>query len=147
MSSLGFIIEPYVSGPTLQEYLLDDPSRLTPDLYKYILLHQLICEELGVENGDWHSANFIVIDSESSPFIKGVPKMIHIDWGAARPLKETERTEEKQLGRLNQVLNIGFSFQDEHLASEIEKLHMQLVEDSECLVQLRDLATKIINEQ
>jgi hypothetical protein len=147
ISALGFIIEPYVSGPTLQEYLLDDPSRLTPDLYEYVVLHQLICEELGVENGDWHSANFIVIGSESSPFINGVPKMIHIDWGAARPLKEGEKTIEKQLGRMNQVLNIGFSFQDGHLASEVEKLHSNIVEDEERLIELRDLAAKIVNEQ
>jgi hypothetical protein len=147
ISALGFIIEPYVSGPTLQEYLLDDPSSLTPDLYEYVVLHQLICEELGVENGDWHSANFIVIGSESSPFINGVPKMIHIDWGAARPLKEGEKTIEKQLGRMNQVLNIGFSFQDGHLASEVEKLHSNIVEDEERLIELRDLAAKIVNEQ
>lgn len=146
MSSIGFIIEPFISGPTLQEYLLEDPSRLSQELYEYVLLHQLICEELGVENGDWHSANFIVYESEKNPFAEGVPKMIHIDWGAARPLEETELTEFLKRERLNQVRNIGFSFHDEKLASDIEMLHSDIAEDSRRLNKLREMAEKIVKE-
>lgn len=147
ISSLGFIIEPYISGPTLQEFLLENPARLKTELYEYVLLHQLICEELGVENGDWHGANFIVLQGEKSPFVEKVPKMIHIDWGAARPLEKSELTHEKQLERLNQVRNIGFSFHDEKLASEVKRLHNNVVKKNHRLKQLRKLAKNIVNEQ
>ena len=146
ISALGFIIEPYISGPTLQEYLLEDPSRLTQKMYDYILLHQLVCEELGVENGDWHSANFIVLESETSPSIDVVPKMVHIDWGAARPLEKHEYTSEMRDARLNQVKNIGFSFHHEKLAAEFESLHQQTVVNQERLHELRVLARNISSE-
>lgn len=146
ISTLGFIIEPFVSGPTLKEYLLEMPTRLKPELYEYVLLHQLICEALGVENGDWHAANFIVLKSEPNPYVSSVPKMVHIDWGAARPLKEGELTEELKLARMNQVMNIGFSFQNARLATDIEKLHLDLINDSERIESLTDKAEKIVSD-
>lgn len=146
ISSLGFIMEPYISGPTLQEFLLENPSKLTPELYEYVLLHQLICEELGVENGDWHAANFIVLKSERSPFADNISKMIHIDWGAARPLDEVEMTKEKQLERMNQVLNIGFSFHDKKLASDVKRLHEELINDNQRLKKLKGLAANIVTD-
>ena len=146
ISSLGFIIEPYVSGPTLQEYLLDDPTKLSTDLYSYILMHQLICEELGVENGDWHSANFIVLASEKSPIFNSVSKMVHIDWGAARPLENSELTDSLRRGRLNQVKNIAFSFHDEEMASRIQNVHEEITSDREKMEKLRKMAATIVNQ-
>lgn len=146
ISTLGFIIEPYISGPTLQEYLLEDPARLTQKLYDYVLLHQLVCEELGVENGDWHSANFIVLENQASPSIDGVPKMVHIDWGAARPLEKHEQTRTLRNARLNQVKNIAFSFHNETLAAEFESLHQQTVDSKERLNELLELAKTIASE-
>jgi len=146
ISALGFILEPYISGPTLQEYLLEDPSRLTPELYSYILLHQLICEDLGVENGDWHSANFIVIAGETSPFMQGLPNMVHIDWGAARPLEHNELTENLKQNRLDQVENIAFSFHNESLASAVKEIHGTVTGNKKRMVNLRNLAATIVNQ-
>ncbi len=146
ISTLGFIIEPFVSGPTLKEYLLEKPTRLKPKLYEYVLLHQLICEALGVENGDWHAANFIVLESEPNPFASGVPKMVHIDWGAARPLEKSELAGEQKRARMNQVLNIGFSFQDAKLATDVEKIHNDLIDDPERIKSLTKKAEKIVSD-
>lgn len=146
ISSLGFIIEPFVSGPTLQKYLLEDPSRLTPDLYAYILIHQLICEEIGVENGDWHSANFIILESEKSPVFDNEARMVHIDWGAARPLKDDELTAKLNQERLDQVKNIAFSFHDEKMASKVQKIHDVVTSNKKQMTNLRELAATIVNQ-
>ena len=147
ISALGFIIEPFISGPTLQEYLLEDPSRLTQELYSYILLHQLICEELGVENGDWHSANFIVIAKEESLFMEDVPNMVHIDWGAARPLEDNELSGSLTQNRLDQVENIAFSFHNEALASAVKEIHATVTGNKMHLANLRNLAANIVNQK
>jgi len=146
ISSLGFIIEPFVSGPTLQEYLLEDPSRLTPNLYSYILIHQLICEEIGVENGDWHSANFIILESEKSPVFDNEARMVHIDWGAARPLKDDELTTKLKQERLDQVKNIAFSFHNEEMAAKVQKIHNDVTSNKKQMTKLRNLATTIVNQ-
>lgn len=146
ISSLGFIIEPFVSGPTLQEYLLENPSRLTTDLYSYILIHQLICEEIGVENGDWHSANFIILESEKSPVFDNEARMVHIDWGAARPLKDDELSAKLKQERLDQVKNIAFSFHDEEMASKVQKIHDDVTSDKKQMTNLRNLTTTIVTQ-
>ena len=74
-----------------------------------------MCEALGVENGDWHSANLIVGESDG--------KLVHIDWGAARPLRDGELTESGRKARLDQVRNIAYSFHDESLAARTLHLH------------------------
>jgi len=144
ISLLGFIIEPFVTGPTLQEYVLEDHSRLTPEVYEFIFLHQQVCESLGVENGDWHAANFIVVEDKPNPFFKELPAMIHIDWGAARPLEKHEYTEEAVLSRMNQVQNIAFSYQNEDIAAISKKLHQQLMNSPERLQNVRKKAESLI---
>lgn len=135
---LGFGIEPFVRGKTVQEMVLADPERLTPALYEEIVLHQQVCEALGVENGDWHSANFIVREQD------GV--LVHIDWGAARPLHRGERTKDEREGRLNQVRNIAYSFHDEVLAGRTLRLHAQLVADRQRLSRLQQRAQAMVGE-
>lgn len=145
-SALGFFTEPHISGPTLQEYVIEQPARLTPQLYEFVLLHQLVCEEFGVENGDWHAANFIVRSTKKNPFMEGVPAMVHIDWGAARPLKEDEYTHEKRLSRRNQVRNIAFSFQRPEIAKQVEAIHDKITSDADRMKDLKKLAEKIVTE-
>jgi len=127
--------------------LLEDPSRLTQELYSYILLHQLICEELGVENGDWHSANFIVIAKEESLFMEDVPNMVHIDWGAARPLEDNELSGSLTQNRLDQVENIAFSFHNEALASAVKEIHATVTGNKMHMANLRNLAANIVNQK
>lgn len=145
-SSLGFFTEPHISGPTLQEYIIEQPARLTAQIYEFVLLHQLVCEEFGVENGDWHAANFIVRKAKNNPFMENIPAMVHIDWGAARPLKDDEYTGEKRLSRLHQVRNIAFSFQHQQIAKKVETIHNKLTSDTERMEKLESLAKKIVSE-
>ena len=135
---LGFGLEPFVRGKTVQEAVLDDPSRLTPELYEEIVLHQQVCEALGVENGDWHSANFILRAEDGT--------LVHIDWGAARPLRSEENTEDGRQARLNQVQNIAYSFHDDSLADRTLQLHRDLIADPERLATLRRRAQAKIGE-
>ena len=105
-------------------------------------MHQLICEEIGVENGDWHSANFIVLASEKSPLFNSESKMVHIDWGAARPLEKNELTDALKQARLDQVKNIAFSFHDEEMASRIQAVHEDITSDREQMDNLREMAAR-----
>lgn len=127
-SLLGLIVEDFVTGPTVQEYVLADPDRLTAALYEKIVVTQQVCEVLGVENGDWHSANFIM---------KGDGSLVHIDWGAARPLRDDELTPAGRRARLNQVKNIAFSFHDDGIAAAVKRLHNRLVGDDAWLARVR----------
>lgn len=138
---LGLILEPFVKGPTLQDFVLQQRARLTPAVYEMVVLHQQVCERLGIENGDWHSANFIVTGSAtaSSP-----PPMVHIDWGAARPLRDDERTAAGVDARLQQVRNLAFSFHDSALAAHVETMHAELVRDAGRMALLRDRADGMI---
>ncbi len=148
VSSLGYIQEPYVDGPTLKEYVLADPDRLTPDVYELVLFHQLVCERVGVENGDWHADNFMVDPDRAHPLEdalgNGAPGLIHIDWGAARPLGDAERTNEAAEARMNQVKNIAYSYQDEAVATRSRTLHDELVSDAERLWRLRHAADRFV---
>ncbi|AXJ01594.1 hypothetical protein CYPRO_2352 [Cyclonatronum proteinivorum] len=144
-SLMGFITEPYVTGPTLQEYVLEQHDRLTPEVYEFIQLHQQVCEVMGVENGDWHAANFIVMPDKPNPFVPGIPMMIHIDWGAARALTAKELTKKETEARYNQVRNIAFSYQDAHLAKISERLHTDLADSPERRAKLRAQAEKMVN--
>jgi hypothetical protein len=128
-SLLGLTVEQFVVGPTVQEYVLADPARMTASLYDTILLHQQVCEALGVENGDWHAANFILRDSDG--------EIVHIDWGAARPLRQEELSENGRLARLNQVKNIAFSFHDDALARRVLTLHDDLLAHPDRPARLR----------
>ncbi|MFW5748127.1 MAG: hypothetical protein ACOCYT_00790 [Chloroflexota bacterium] len=139
-SLLGLIVEPFITGPTLQEYVLEDPDRITPQVYDIIMLHQQTCEQLGVENGDWHSANFIVTGEDSA----GDLRMVHIDWGAARPLLAHEHTPDAIQSRVNQVQNIAFSFHNEGLAARAQALHAAYMADAERQQRVRNCAAELI---
>lgn len=147
ISTLGFIIEPFVSGPTLQEYVLEDPERLTPEVYDFIVLHQQVCESMGVENGDWHAANFIVMPGRENPIAPELPMMIHIDWGAARPLENQEYDDNQVHGRLNQVQNIAYSYHNEALAARSRKLHEELMQSPQRLQAIRRKADRLVNHK
>lgn len=140
VSSLGFIQEPYVDGPTLKEYVLADPERLTPAIYELVLFHQLVCEQVGVENGDWHADNFMVDPDRAHPLKSDTPGLIHIDWGAARPLHDEERTDAQIDARMNQVKNIAYSYENEAVATQSRTLHDELVSDPARMERLRRAA-------
>jgi hypothetical protein len=129
---LGLTIEPFVDGATVQETVLRDNERLTAGLYEQIVLHQQICEALGVENGDWHAPNFVIRKADQA--------VVHVDWGAARPLRADEMTAEGYLSRLNQVSNMAFSFRDPGLAQRLKRLHKALISDPERMDRLRKQA-------
>ncbi len=133
---LGLIVEPFVAGKTSQELVLAEPARLAADLYAEYVLHQQICELLGIENGDWHAANFIRRDGDGM--------LVHIDWGAARPLRADELTDDARRARLDQVANIGFSFHDPALARRVEQLHAELLAAPERLAAIRERARAIV---
>ncbi len=121
-SLLGLTLEPFVQGDTVLEAAWRNADILTPTLYEEILLHQLVCEQLGIENGDWHAANFIIRQPDEA--------IVHVDWGAARPLEADELTPEGQQTRLHQVRNIAFSFKHAPLVSRIQQLHDALTQDA-----------------
>ncbi len=129
---MGLTMEPFVQGQTVQEWVLEDPRRLTLKFYEEFVIHQQVCEALGVENGDWHAANFIIRDKNG--------EFVHIDWGAARPLRKDELTLEGRLARLNQVQNISFSFHNQEVAAQVLKLHAELIADKARLKQIRQCA-------
>lgn len=133
---LGLTVEAFVEGKTVQERVLQDRGRLTPRLYEQFVLHQQVCEALGAENGDWHAANSVVRESDG--------KIVHIDWGAARPLRREERTPAGELARINQVQNIAYSFHDEELARRTLSLHASLMADEERLARIRKRAQELI---
>ncbi len=132
---LGLTVENHVVGPTIQEAVLRDPACMTADLYDIIILHQQVCELLGIENGDWHAANFIMR--------QGSDEIVHIDWGAARPLQAEELTEDGRSARFNQVKNIAFSFHDHALAARVLTFHDDLITDAERLQRIRHRAEAI----
>ncbi len=136
-SLLGLTIEPFVVGPTTQELVLHDPAALTPQLYETYALHQQVAEALGVENGDWHSANFVVRQGDG--------EIVHIDWGAARPLRPEELTPAGKRARLNQVQNIAYSFHDEELAARVTKFHQELLADGARLAHLGQRAQALVD--
>jgi hypothetical protein len=131
-SALGLIIEDHVPGPTLQEFVSEDPRRLTADIYREILVTQQVCEALDVNNPDWHSANFIVEE--------GTRDLIHIDWGAARPLQEHEHTPEARQQRVEQVRNFAYSFQNDALADHADALHKRITSDPDAMQSIRQTA-------
>lgn len=146
VSSLGYINEPYVDGPTLREYVLEDPNRLTPHVYELVLFHQLVCERVGVENGDWHADNFMVDPERSHPLEhdhgNSAPGLIHIDWGAARPLQDDEYGSAQAEARTNQVRNIAYSYQEASVADRSRRLHDALVSDTTRMERLRNAAER-----
>jgi len=138
---LGLIVEAYVDGPTVQEWVQDDPSRMTSELYEQIAATQHVCERLGVDNPDWHSANFIVENAdEDDP-----PSLVHIDWGAARPLESDEKTEAQRRERLDQVQNLAFSFHDDAIAERVRALHDELMADDEAQARVRRRAEALLD--
>ncbi len=121
-SLLGLTLETFIQGDTVLETVWRDAAQLTPKLYEEIVLHQLVCEQLGIENGDWHAANFIVRQPDKA--------IVHVDWGAARPLRPDELTPEQRQARLTQVRNIAFSFKHPPLVAQVEQLHDELTQDN-----------------
>ncbi len=135
---LGLIIEPFVAGQTVQELVLADPRAMEPELYDQFILHQQVCEQMGIENGDWHSANFIVRADDG--------KMVHVDWGAARPLREDELTPQGRSARLNQVQNIAYSFHRQDLAERVLELHAELIANEARLANIRQQARSLVEK-
>jgi hypothetical protein len=133
---MGLTVEEYIPGQTVQEQILADPIRMTPALYDKFILHQQVCELLGIENGDWHSANFMNRPRDG--------RLVHIDWGAARPLRPEELNAEGRLLRLNQMRNIAFSFHDQRLAERVLYLHQEFIANEDRLVQIRQEAQALI---
>ncbi|WP_420642422.1 hypothetical protein [Candidatus Leptofilum sp.] len=136
-SLMGLTIETFVSGETIQDTVLADHSRLTAELYEEVMLHQQVCELLGIENGDWHAPNFVVRQSDQA--------IIHVDWGAARPLRPDEYTPEGKQARIDQVSNMAFSFKNEALAATLKRLHRELLADETRMVQLKNRASSLAN--
>lgn len=134
-SLLGLTLEPFVLGGTVMETAWQDADTLTPALYEEILLHQLVCEQLGIENGDWHAANFIIRQPDGA--------IVHVDWGAARPLRADEFTRAGQQTRLHQVRNIAFSFKHAPLVARIQQLHDELTNDEGRMAVLQARAREI----
>lgn len=135
-SFLGLSVETFVKGQTVQQLVLKDPRQMTAQLYEECILNQQVCELLGGENGDWHSANFVRRERDG--------QLVHIDWGAARPLREDEHTPDAQLARLNQVQNLAFSFHDEGLAQLVLQRHADLMADEERLVRIKRRARALV---
>jgi hypothetical protein len=131
-SLLGLTLEPFVLGDTVMAAAWRDAAVLTTALYEEIVLHQLVCEQLGIENGDWHAANFIIHQPDEA--------IVHVDWGAARPLESHELTPEGQQARLHQVRNIAFSFKHAPLVARIEQLHDELIQDEGRMARLQSRA-------
>lgn len=130
---LGLIIEDYVTGPTLQEWAQAKPERMTEAVYEQVLATQQVCELLKVNNPDWHSANFIVnADADTRE-----PDLVHIDWGAARPLHNGEHTPDQRRARLNKVQNLAFSFNDDALAERVRTFHDALTSSDDALARIR----------
>lgn len=133
---LGLIVEPFVPGPTLQELVLADPAAMTADRYDELVLAQQLCEALGVDNPDWHAANFIVGPDDGA--------LVHIDWGAATPLADAARTDPSAARqRLDKVANVAFSFHDAGLAERVAALHAALLDDPDRLARLRARADRL----
>ncbi|MGM0819202.1 MAG: hypothetical protein ACQETV_07420 [Actinomycetota bacterium] len=133
---LGLIVEPFVDGPTLQAHVLEDPARMTPEVYDELVVAELLCEALGVDNPDWHAANFIVPAGGGS--------LVHIDWGAATPLDPAEATDPAAArARLDKVANVAYSFHDTAIAERVGALHADLLADPERLERLRRRAADL----
>ena len=134
-SLLGLTLETFIQGDTVLETVWQDGAQLTPALYEEIVLHQLVCEQLGIENGDWHAANFIVRQPDEA--------IVHVDWGAARPLRPDELTPEGQKARLHQVRNIAFSFKHAPLVARVEQVHDELTQDNGRMAVLQTRAREL----
>jgi hypothetical protein len=134
---MGLTVEEYIPGQTVQEQVLAEPERMTLALYDKFILHQQVCELLGIENGDWHSANFMNRPRDG--------RLVHIDWGAARPLRPAELTPEGRLQRLNQMRNIAFSFHDRRLAERVLHLHEAFLVDEDRLARVRQQAQALVD--
>jgi hypothetical protein len=133
-TALGLSVEPFEQGPTLAALAVEDPGELTAGRYDQILVHQLACEELGIDNPDWHAANFMVTGEG----------LVHVDWGAARPIGDDERGPRDVRARLDQVCELAWSFQDADLAQRTVALHERATEDPEHLDQLRSRARSLV---
>jgi hypothetical protein len=122
-------------GPTLAQLAVERPAELTAERYDQILVHQLACEELGIDNPDWHAANFMVTGEG----------LVHVDWGAARPIRADEKTPAAARGRLDQVRELAWSFQDADLAERTTTLHTRATSDDGHLDRLRTRARDLVS--
>lgn len=132
---MGLTLEAYITGPTIQQAAFADAERLTLDLYEEIVVYQQVAEALGIENGDWHTANFVIRERDGA--------LVHVDWGAARPLRQEEYTAEGYLARLNQVRNIAFSLFKPPLVARMQALHDALLADPDRLQRIRERAYRL----
>lgn len=131
---LGLSVEQFEQGPTLAALARERHQELTPRRYDEILVHHLACEELGINNPDWHAANFMVTGEG----------LVHVDWGAARPIEPFEATPEGARSRLDQVRELAWSFHDVDLAERTSALHARAVGDPDHLARLRARARELV---
>ena len=135
-SLLGLIVEEYVDGPTMQEWVQADPERMTLELYERVAATQQVCEQLDVDNPDWHSANFIVQPDDS---------LVHIDWGAARPLEDDEHTDALRRARRDKVQNLAYSFHDDAIADRVNALHETWMTDDDVQARVERRANALLD--
>ncbi|NBC01269.1 MAG: hypothetical protein GVY15_10480 [Bacteroidetes bacterium] len=140
-SIFGLIVEDFVPGPTMQAWVQEDPRRMTATLYERILATQQACELLEVDNPDWHSANFIVEEEHATDDLS----LVHIDWGAARKLTDSEQTPEARQARRDQVQNLAFSFHDDAIAARVRDLHKALRTDEAAQARIQQRAEEMID--
>jgi hypothetical protein len=133
-TAVGLSVEPFERGPTLAALAVAQPDELTADRYDQILVHQLACEELGIDNPDWHAANFMVTGEG----------LVHVDWGAARPIADDEATPEGARRRVDQVRELAWSFQDAALAQRTVALHGRATADAAHVERLRARARDLV---
>ncbi|CAN5918874.1 hypothetical protein BH23ACT10_BH23ACT10_02480 [soil metagenome] len=134
---LGLSVEPFEQGPTLAALAVEQHDELTADRYDQILVHQFVCEHLGIDNPDWHAANFMVTDDG----------LAHVDWGAARRIDPADATPEGAARRLAQVRQLAWSFQDGDLADRSAVLHDRATADDDHLAGLRRRALTLIDRE
>lgn len=133
--ALGLSVEPFEQGPTLKALALERHDELTAERYDEILVHQLACEELGIDNPDWHAANFMVTRNG----------LVHVDWGAAQPIPPDADNAAGARTRLDQVRQLAWSFQDPELAERTLALHERATADAGRVERLRTRARALVS--
>lgn len=133
-TAFGLSVEPFEQGPTLAALAVQRHDALTAERYDQILVHQLACEALGIDNPDWHAANFMVTGD----------RLVHVDWGAARPIDQDDRPAAAR-ARLDQVRELAWSFQDADLAERTVALHDRATGDADHLAWLRARAHDLVS--
>ena len=70
--------------------------------------------------------------------------LVHVDWGAARPIGEDEQGPRQARARLDLVRELAWSFQDADLARRTVVLHDRATGDAHHLAHLRARARALV---